>query len=56
VDGVEDLYAHLQRAGGVSFVYELELMSYGLAEFALRDCDGRLITFGGPPQSNTEHV
>ncbi len=54
VDGVEGLFAHLKRAGDVTFIYELELMSYGLAEFGLKDCDGRLITFGGPPASATE--
>lgn len=50
VDGVEELFAHLKHAGDVAFIYELELMSYGLAEFGLKDCDGRLLTFGGPPR------
>jgi uncharacterized glyoxalase superfamily protein PhnB len=49
IDGVEALFEEVKRAGQVTFAHELTVMPYGLAEFALRDCDGRLLTFGGPP-------
>lgn len=49
MEGVEALFAHLKAGGDVRIAFELVLMPYGLAEFAVFDCDGRVLTFGGPP-------
>jgi uncharacterized glyoxalase superfamily protein PhnB len=48
VDGVREYFETVKQAG-VEFHYELELQPYGLEEFAVKDCDGRALTFGGPP-------
>jgi DNA-binding CsgD family transcriptional regulator/uncharacterized glyoxalase superfamily protein PhnB len=50
VDGVEALFAFV-KASKVGFVHELKLMPYGLAEFKIKDHDGRTLTFGGDPAS-----
>ena len=49
VDGIEALYEAVNGAGGTTFVHKLVTQPYGLAEFTVKDCDGRVITFGGPP-------
>jgi len=35
------------RDPGTAFIHQLVRQPYGLAEFTVRDCDGRVITFGG---------
>jgi len=49
VDGIEALYAAVKGVAGTSFVHQLVTQPYGLAEFTVKDCDGRVITFGGQP-------
>jgi uncharacterized glyoxalase superfamily protein PhnB len=48
VDGIEDFFADV-KAAGPPFYFELTPMPYGLLEFAVRDPDGRQVTFGGLP-------
>jgi uncharacterized glyoxalase superfamily protein PhnB len=36
------------KAGGGTIVWGLDDQPYGLREFQIKDCDGRVITFGGP--------
>ena len=49
VDGIEAFYEAVKSGGGTTFVHQLVTQPYGLAEFTVKDCDGRVITFGGPP-------
>ncbi len=49
VDGIEAMYEAVRRPGGTTFIHELVTQPYGLLEFMVKDCDGRAITFGGPP-------
>jgi uncharacterized glyoxalase superfamily protein PhnB len=51
VNGVERLYAHA-KAAGVTFLQDLHERYYGLQEFQLADCDGRVLTFGGDLQNS----
>ncbi|MEQ7123094.1 LuxR C-terminal-related transcriptional regulator [Actinopolymorpha sp. B11F2] len=46
VEDVEALYAYA-KAARVTFLQDLHDRYYGLREFQLRDCDGRVLTFGG---------
>ncbi len=46
VDGVEQLFDYV-KATGATFVQELQTQFYGMREFLVRDCDGRVLTFGG---------
>ncbi|OAI39877.1 hypothetical protein AYO38_06800 [bacterium SCGC AG-212-C10] len=41
-------YAAAVKATGAEIVEQLVAQPYGLTEFRVRDCDGRIITFGGP--------
>ena len=47
-EGVEALFSAVKSSSDLTFVHELEHRPYGLTEFALADCDGRLIVVGGP--------
>jgi uncharacterized glyoxalase superfamily protein PhnB len=49
-EAVEALFEAVKSSGDVTFVHELVHQPYGMTEFSLSDCDGRLITVGGPPQ------
>jgi DNA-binding CsgD family transcriptional regulator/uncharacterized glyoxalase superfamily protein PhnB len=44
---VEAIYEQAKTAGG-TFVEHLVTQPYGLKEFRIKDCDGRVLTFGGP--------
>ena len=50
VDGIEALYEWV-RGTNVTFVHDLQVQPYGLAEFAIKDCDGRMVRFGGEPKA-----
>jgi uncharacterized glyoxalase superfamily protein PhnB len=46
-DTIDDLYASA-KAAGARFLLEPEDQFYGLREFQVKDCDGRVLTFGSP--------
>jgi DNA-binding CsgD family transcriptional regulator/uncharacterized glyoxalase superfamily protein PhnB len=48
VDGIREYYQWV-RERGTQMWFEYEKQFYGLAEFAVKDPDGRQITFGGVP-------
>lgn len=48
VEGVEELHESVE-ASGATFIHGLIVQPYGLAEFAILDCDGRMVRLGGPP-------
>jgi uncharacterized glyoxalase superfamily protein PhnB len=48
VEGIEAYFRFVKR-NGAEFLEELVQRPYGLAEFRVKDCDGRALTFGGPP-------
>jgi uncharacterized glyoxalase superfamily protein PhnB/DNA-binding CsgD family transcriptional regulator len=48
VEGVEALCGAV-KATGATFIHDLVVQPYGLAEFAVQDCDGRMVRLGGPP-------
>ncbi|MGE3077204.1 MAG: LuxR C-terminal-related transcriptional regulator [Dehalococcoidia bacterium] len=50
VDGIERYFADV-KARGATIAMELDRQFYGLVEFRVVDCDGRYLTFGGPPAS-----
>jgi uncharacterized glyoxalase superfamily protein PhnB len=45
VDDADELYEEY-RSRGVAFSRELGNMPYGMREFVVKDCDGRLLAFG----------
>jgi uncharacterized glyoxalase superfamily protein PhnB len=49
VDDPDGLYNEF-RARGVVFSRELADMPWQAREFVVKDCDGRLLCFGGPPR------
>lgn len=48
LDGIRAYYEAV-KATGAGMLEEYVLQPYGLAEFRIRDIDGRVITFGGTP-------
>ncbi|MGH2634242.1 MAG: LuxR C-terminal-related transcriptional regulator [Tepidiformaceae bacterium] len=49
VDGIEALFEAAKGVAGTTFIHPLLTQPYGLAEFTVQDCDGRVVTFGGEP-------
>ena len=49
-EGVDALFGQAKHAGA-EVLQGPETMPYGLREFRIRDNDGRVLTFGGPPDS-----
>jgi uncharacterized glyoxalase superfamily protein PhnB len=47
-EGVDAIFARA-KAAGAEFLLEPTTQVYGLREFQVRDRDGRVLTFGGPP-------
>ena len=48
VRDIEAFYEQTRARGG-TFLQGLELQPYGLRDFRMKDCDGRVLTFGGVP-------
>jgi uncharacterized glyoxalase superfamily protein PhnB len=46
VEGVREIYA-FAKSSGAHIDMHLEKQFYGLTEFRVRDCDGRVLTVGG---------
>jgi uncharacterized glyoxalase superfamily protein PhnB len=46
-EGVDALFEQA-KAAGAEFVQEPITRFYGVREFQIRDCDGRVVTFGAP--------
>ena len=49
-EGVDAIWAGA-RASGARILLEPETQFYGMREFRLKDCDGRVLTFGSPVAS-----
>ncbi len=50
LDGIRAYYEAV-KATDAEMLEEYVVQPYGLAEFRVRDIDGRVVTFGGPPEA-----
>jgi uncharacterized glyoxalase superfamily protein PhnB len=46
-EGVDEIFMHAKESGAV-ILMEPEAQFYGIREFRVKDCDGRVLTFGAP--------